>query len=107
MPASQPRVSWRSAVAVFAVILLCWVLPRLAMRLGGTDGRWAPFLYEYFLGGLVSTIGMVVIVNSRACDFRRPGDAAWCGALIGGYVAYALMHAAVMWLAHAVPFRGV
>ena len=101
------RLPWRSITSIVVVIGLCWWLPRLAVRLGGGEGHWAPFLYQYLLGGLVFVIGLLVIRVSRACDFRRPDEATWFYALIGGYVTYALMLGIVTWLAHAVPFRGV
>jgi len=107
MDRNAPGLPWQGIASIAVVIALCWVLPRLAVRLGGPDGHWTAYLYQYFLGGLVFAIGLVVIRASRACDFRRPGEAMWFGALAGGYVAYALMHGVVTWLAYAVPFRGV
>ncbi|MBN1423521.1 hypothetical protein JXA88_03090 [Candidatus Fermentibacteria bacterium] len=107
MPDHPPRPPWPAMIAVPVVIFLCWALPRLAVQLGGIEGPWTPFLYQYFLGGLVFAIGLVVIRVSGACDFRRPGDRTWFTALVLGYVAYALMHGTVTWLAYAIPFKGV
>lgn len=98
---------WPAAVTVPAVAFLCWALPRLAVWIGGIDGPWAPFLYQYLLGGLVFATGLAVIRVSGACDFRRPGDRTWFVALILGYVVYAAMHGTVTWLAYAAPFKGV
>lgn len=103
MARSGPLRAW---ALVLLVIFLLWFLPRLAVRLGGPQGPWTPYLYQYLLGGLVFTIGLVVILASGACNLRRPGDLGWFLALVGGFLAYAAMHALVTWVAYRVPFKG-
>ncbi len=103
MASASKHLSW---FGVPVVVFLSWALPRLAVRVGGPNGQWAPFLYQYFLGGMVFGIGLVVIVASGSCNLRRPDDRTWFIALILGYVAYALLHGSLVWLAYAVPFKG-
>ncbi len=93
-------------VAIPIVIALCWVVPRLIVGWIGLDGHWAPYLYQYLLGGLIFVIGLWVIRRSGACDFDRPGDRRWFGYLVFGYFSYAALHGVVFWLAEAVPFKG-
>ena len=93
-------------IAVPLVIFLMWGIPRLVVSLVGIDGHWAPFLYQYLLGGLVFVIGLWIIRRSGACDFDRPGERRWFYLLIFGYAWYAAMHGIVTWLAVAVPYRG-
>jgi hypothetical protein len=93
-------------VTVPAVVGLCWGIPRLIVAWVGIDGDWAPFLYQYLLGGLVFGIGLWVIRVSGACSFARPQDRMWFGVLIFGYLWYAGIHAVLVWLAVAVPYRG-
>lgn len=93
-------------VAVPLVIALCWGIPRLVVAWVGIDGQWAPYLYQYLLGGLVFAIGLWVIRASGACNFDRPRDRTWFRVLIFGYVWYAAMHGILVWLTGAVPFRG-
>jgi hypothetical protein len=93
-------------VTVPAVVGLCWGIPRLIVAWVGIDGDWAPFLYQYLLGGLVFGIGLWVIRVSGACNFARPHDRMWFGVLVFGYLWYAGIHAILVWLAVAVPYRG-
>jgi hypothetical protein len=100
---------WRltpAAVAVPAVLLAVWGLPRLLVSWLGIEGHWTPFFYQYAMGGIVFGIGLWVIRASRACDDARPGDRAWFAVLILGYLWYAALHAVLTWLAAAVPFKG-
>jgi hypothetical protein len=95
-----------AAIAIPVVIALCWAIPRLVVHTVGIDGPWAPYLYQYLLGGLVFGIGLWVIRASGACDFRRPGDRTWFWVLVFGYAWYAALHGVVTWLAVSVPFLG-
>jgi hypothetical protein len=106
MNASRRVSSTPALFAVPVVLLLCWAIPRAVVRTLGVDGHWAPFFYQYLLGGLVFLIGLWVIRASGACDFRRTGDKLWFWVLIYGYFSYAAMHGIVTWLAVAVPFKG-
>ena len=103
---SAKSTSLSVLIAIPAVVVLCWAIPRAVVGAMGIDGHWAPYLYQYLLGGLVFGIGLAVIKRSGACDFDRPGDRRWFAVLIVGYVAYAAIHGVVTWLAVAVPFRG-
>jgi hypothetical protein len=103
---SRPSRFPIAAIAVPAVVFLCWALPRLIVSIFGIDGHWTPFVYQYALGGLVFGIGLWVIRASGACDWSNPRDRFWFRVLIFGYLAYATMHGVVTWLAVAVPFKG-
>lgn len=94
-------------VAIPAIILAVWAIPRLLVAWLGAEGHWTPLLYQYAMGGLVFVTGLWVIRASKACDFDRPGDRQWFRVLVFGYLAYLTMHTVVTWLAWAVPFRGV
>ena len=102
---SALRVS-PALIAIPIVLLLCWGIPRLVVRLLGIEGLWTPFFYQYLLGGLVFGIGLWLIRASGACDFHRPGDRKWFWVLIFGYAWYAAMHGILVWLTGAVPFLG-
>ena len=93
-------------LGVPAVVFLCWGIPRLVVSVFGVDGHWAPFFYQYLLGGLVFTVGLWVIRVSGACDWKNPRDRQWFRALVFGYFAYAAIHGITTWLAAAVPFKG-
>ena len=95
-----------AAIAVPLVLVLCWALPRLVVRMTGIDGHWTPFLYQYVMGGLVFGIGLLVITRSGACDFSRPGDKNWFWVLVFGYAWYAAMHGLATWLAVAASCGG-
>jgi len=97
---------WVPLVAIPVVIALCGAIPRWVIATFGLDGHWTPFFYQYLLGGLVFAIGLWIIRASGACDFRRPGERKWFWLLIFGYGWYAALHAALFYLADAVPFRG-
>lgn len=103
---TTPSRPWAALVAVPAVILLCWAIPRGVVAVLGLDGHWTPFFYQYLLGGLVFVIGLWIIRASGACSFHRTNDRKYFGVLIFGYLAYAAMHAIGFWLAEAVPFLG-
>lgn len=94
-------------LAVPFVVLLCGLLPRAIVGVLGLDNPWTAYLYQYVLGGLVFVIGLIVIRVSGACDFERPGDRTWFYVLIFGYAWYAALHAVLVALSTAVPFRGV
>lgn len=95
-----------AALALPAVVLAVWGLPRLLDLWLGIGGHWAPFWYQYTMGGLVFGVGLWMIRASKACDFVRLGDRAWFAVLVFGYLWYAGIHALLTWLAAAVPFKG-
>ena len=105
----QAAAKWRpapAAIAIPAVILAVWGIPRLLVQWLGIDGHWTPYLYQYAMGGIVFSVGLWVIRASGACDFARPGDRRWFAVLLFGYLWYAGLHALFTWLAKAVPFKG-
>ena len=78
----------------------------MVVRIFGIDGPWAPYFYQYLLGGMVFLIGLWVIRASGACDFKRPADRHFFGVLIFGFVWYAAMHGLITLLSVSVPFKG-
>ncbi len=53
---------------------------------------WAPFIYQYTVGGLVFALGIFTIIKSRAVDLSRRSERRWLTILIVGLVAYFSVH---------------
>ena len=106
MQASPARRPSPAVLAIPAVILAVWGIPRLLVLGLGIEGHWTPLLYQYAMGAIIFGIGLWIIRASGACDFDRPGDRRWFGVLVFGYLWYLGLHSLFTWLAAAVPFKG-
>ena len=106
MNSSETRTNWLPLLFVGLLAIALGVIPRLVVLLVGESSPWTPFLYQYSFGGLVFATGLWVIRKSGACDFDRPGDRYWFNAMIFGYFWYAGMHALLIVLSLAIPFKG-
>lgn len=92
-------------VAVGAVLFFRW-FPRYLVNMLGVSSPWTSYFYLYGNGLVVFLIGIAVILRSGACRLGRGWDTPWFVALWLGYFFFAGLHAAWIWAALHLPFRG-
>tara|TARA_Y100001934_G_C12060403_1_gene635075 strand:+ start:403 stop:618 length:216 start_codon:yes stop_codon:yes gene_type:complete len=60
---------------------------------------WLPFLYLYFVGGIAFTIGMILIIRSKALKITYYVHKKWIFILLYGFIFYSGIHALFIYLA--------
>ena len=60
---------------------------------------WLPFIYLYGVGGILSLIGMFLIIRNRALILEKIHHKKWLVVLIFGFVYYAFIHGAFILMA--------
>lgn len=106
---SFPGQSGGAAIVSLAVLFCLaffFFFPRVLVQKLGLDSPWVSYLYLYGNGLVVFLIGLWVILRSGACKLGRGRDTFWFLVLLGGYVFFAVMHAAWTLAALRIPFRG-
>ncbi|MCH7720024.1 MAG: hypothetical protein IH988_03415 [Planctomycetes bacterium] len=53
---------------------------------------WAPFIYQYTVGGLFFALGIYTVLKSRAVDLSRRSERRWLTILFVGLVLYFCAH---------------
>lgn len=72
----------------------------------GEGSPWTSYLYQYGLGLVIFCIGLRVVLKSGACKLGRGRDSFWFGVLVGGYIAFATLHASWIYAALNIPYLG-
>lgn len=57
---------------------------------------WLPYIYLYGVGGLIFFSGLRIITRHRALNLQFRKHRYWFWILLGGFIWYAFLHAAVI-----------
>lgn len=87
-------------------LAIIFFYPRLIISLLGPADPWTSYLYQYGLGLLVFSIGITLILKTKACVLGRGKDSFWFKWLIGGFICFAIMHAIWIYLSLSMPVKG-
>lgn len=54
---------------------------------------WLPFLYLYVVGGICFFAGLIIIIKSKALDYRLKRHKKWFRIMLFGYFYFVFIHA--------------
>ena len=63
------------------------------------ERTWLPFLYLYGVGGIVFTLGMILILKTKALRLNFKRHQKWLWLLLYGLIFWSSLHAAFIILA--------
>ena len=58
------------------------------------ERTWLPFLYLYGVGGIVFTLGMILILKTKALRLNFKRHQKWLWLLLYGFIFWSSLHAA-------------
>ena len=97
---------WKIPAAVVGILVFVYVFPRLLLSKWSPDNPWLNYFYQYGFGLVVFLVGWWVVLGSGALKRGRGYDGRWFRVMVVGFCVYAVVHAAWIWVAVSIPFRG-
>lgn len=94
-------------IVILVVLLFTYSYPRALISSLGIDNPWTSYLYQYTFGLLFFSLGIFMILKTKACIPGRGRDSLWLKVLVGGFIFFASLHAIWVALALYIPFKGV
>ena len=89
------------------VLLFTYSYPRALISTLGEGNPWTSYLYQYTFGLLFFSLGIFMVLRTKACIPRRGRDGKWLKFLVGGFIFFASLHAIWVALALYIPVKGV
>ena len=102
----NPKATLKFVFSVAALLCIIYSYPRFLVHMFGEASPWTSYFYLYGFGFIFFIIGVWIALKSGSCRPKRGRDGFWLKFTFFGYVWLASMHAAWIWLALSVPFRG-
>ena len=93
-------------ILVPVVLAFIYIYPRVLIGFLGKDNPWTSYLYQYTFGLLFFSLGILLVLRTKACIPGRGRDSLWLKILIGGFVFFAGLHG--IWVAMSLywPVKG-
>lgn len=88
-------------ISLFYVAFI-YTYPRILLNFFSPENPWCSYLYIYGNGIVFFSIGIHLILKSKACVFGRSRDSFWFKILIFGLVFFASLHG--LWIYSALTY---
>ncbi|MCB9025574.1 MAG: hypothetical protein H6625_04590 [Bdellovibrionaceae bacterium] len=88
------------------VLIFIYFYPRFLIDWLGKSNPWTSYLYQYTFGLIFFSLGILLILRTKACQLGRGRDSLWFKILIAGFFFFASFHGFWIFMSLAWPVKG-
>lgn len=92
-------------ILIPVVLNIVYFYPRFLIGWLGKENPWTSYLYQYTFGLVFFSLGILLILRTRACVIGRGRDSLWLSIIIGGFIFFASFHALWVYMSLYWPVR--
>jgi len=93
-------------ILVPVVLTFIYFYPRFLIAQLGEANPWTSYLYQYTFGLLFFSLGLLLVIRTKACQIGRGRDSLWLKILIAGFVFFATFHGVWVYMSLTWPVKG-